>query len=196
MKHNIIKCFIDEEMTQPPQSLRSLGVDRILHRRISDWCNYLGSYGMGGPGFFGMKLAKNESFPEEWLILRLWGAGGWLLIDERWVSAFPSLFAIQKPLYNEMYFFYDKKKKKQIVLERWDNVSEILINAQITQATIVHNESRIALINNTKEHLLEIPKDTSKLPVRGGGGKKKVWNEEESQLDAWVITPNEYVFIK
>lgn len=36
-----------------PPTLRDLGTERILNRRIMTWSE-LGSYGMGGPGFFGI----------------------------------------------------------------------------------------------------------------------------------------------
>lgn len=36
----------------------------------------LGSYGMGGPGFVGIRLGSSG-----WLVVRLWGAAGWMRLD-------------------------------------------------------------------------------------------------------------------
>jgi hypothetical protein len=57
---------------EPPETLRQMGVGRILGREVVGWSNSLGSYGMGGPGFFGLRLARSGALYSEWLVL---GAG-------------------------------------------------------------------------------------------------------------------------
>lgn len=47
----------------------------IVGRRVDEVSACVGTYGMGGPGFFGIRLG------EEWLIIALWGAGEWIRAD-------------------------------------------------------------------------------------------------------------------
>jgi hypothetical protein len=162
---------------RPAVSLRELGIGRILGREITGWHHSLGSYGMGGPGFFGLHLAPTESFPDEWLVLTLWAADNWLLFDGRWVAAHPNQYHVQRPLTS--FFGGD---------EEWDELSDRLVHATITGAEIRQNASHIDLEKDGVSHILEIPEDTSLLPLYGGSLTSHQWNPEESQLDAWIIS--------
>src|SRR5262245_50378111 len=44
-------------------------------QRVTDVETGLGSYGMGGPGFLGLR------FDRAWIVYRLWAADGWLTLD-------------------------------------------------------------------------------------------------------------------
>jgi hypothetical protein len=161
----------------PATGLRVLGIERILGREIVAWHHSLGSYGMGGPGFFGLHLAPSEAFPSEWLVLTLWAADNWLLFDGRWVAAHPNQYHIQRPLVS--YFGGD---------EDWDDLSEKLLGATFIDAKIADNVSRISLNKNGVAHLLEIPENTASLPLHGGLLTPHKWNPDESHLDAWIIS--------
>lgn len=82
-KRNIVACTVGAESQEHPPTLRQLGSARCVGRRVIEWSSSLGSYGMGGPGFFGMRLAATPSYSEEWLVLVLWGAAHWLILDGR-----------------------------------------------------------------------------------------------------------------
>jgi hypothetical protein len=185
---NIVKCI--EYLAKPskpappvravPKTLRELGLERILERQVIEWSPGLGSYGMGGPGFFGLKMAATGQYPEEWLVLRLWAADNWLLLDGQWMAAHPNQYEIQRPLYSN---FAGE--------ECWDHVTERLVGATITRADIEENSSRIELCKEGKAQVLEIPEDTSRLPIYGGSLEPRVWRGHESQLDAWIIARGE-----
>lgn len=81
MRKNIIPCHEGSPNGPSPRSLRYLGISRILQRSIVQLSFSIGSYGMGGPGFWGFKFRQTDKYPEEWLILTLWGAGLWLVFD-------------------------------------------------------------------------------------------------------------------
>lgn len=72
---NIIICHIGTPDGPLSNSLKHYGIERILQRTIIELSFSIGSYGMGDPGFWGFKLNKTKTYPEEWLILSLWGAG-------------------------------------------------------------------------------------------------------------------------
>ncbi len=75
---NISNCTADDG--KKPATLRDTGVERILNRRVLTW-SVTGSYGTGGTGFFAIQLESNQQYPEEWLVLALWGSSTWLLLD-------------------------------------------------------------------------------------------------------------------
>src|SRR5574341_64431 len=76
----------EKDTLAAPKTLRTAGIERILRRTILQWSDHFGSYGTGGPGFFGFKLEATQHYPEENLILTLWGAANWLLFDGRWLE--------------------------------------------------------------------------------------------------------------
>jgi hypothetical protein len=45
---------------------------RVIGREVTKWSASCGTYGQGGPGFFGLHLHKTDTYPAEWLMLRLW----------------------------------------------------------------------------------------------------------------------------
>jgi len=49
-------------------------------RRIDDVTASAGTYGMGGPGFFALRLGK------EWLVIALWGAASWMTCEDRFIE--------------------------------------------------------------------------------------------------------------
>lgn len=177
-KRNIITCTdVIDGQEYEPKTLREVGTQRIIGRWVSEWSPVLGSYGMGGPGFFGLRLSETADFPEEWLVLRLWGACNWLLMDGEWVEAHPNQYHIQEPLYSN--FGGD---------EMWDRLKERVVGAQITEVQIEHDYSRFVLTLGLTQYTLEIPQDTSRLSLYGGTMEPRVWNPDEDQRDAWIIS--------
>lgn len=49
-----------------------MAVEQVSH--------HVGTYGMGGPGFFGLRLG------DRWLVVALWGAADWMLAQGRLVG--------------------------------------------------------------------------------------------------------------
>lgn len=175
---NIIACMdVIDGQENMPKTLKEVGTTRIIGRWVRGWSANLGSYGMGGPGFFGLRLAENADFAEEWLVLRLWGACNWLLLDGQWVEAHPNQYHIQEPLYSN---FSGE--------ETWDHMKERVAGAQITEAQFEHYYSKIVLTLGVAEYTLEIPKDASLLSKYGGTMQPHEWNPDEDQRDAWIIS--------
>jgi hypothetical protein len=54
-----------------------LSANQIVGRAVDEVCKDVGTYGMGGPGFFGLRLA------DEWLVISMWGADSWIQINGR-----------------------------------------------------------------------------------------------------------------
>lgn len=51
--------------------------EMVVGRAVDQICMYVGTYGMGGPGFFGLGLGG------DWLVIAIWGAASWVQIDGR-----------------------------------------------------------------------------------------------------------------
>lgn len=91
---NILYPKIDRHSNRPGR-LRDLSEARVVGRRVLQWSSHRGTYGMGGPGFFGLELEAKDDHPQEWLVLTIWGAASWLLLDGRWIEAHPKFYDIQ-----------------------------------------------------------------------------------------------------
>ncbi|PCJ58188.1 MAG: hypothetical protein COA79_14305 [Planctomycetota bacterium] len=170
---NITECW-EAGTKNHPETLREIGVDRIIGREIIEYSGCKGTYGMGGPGFVGFRLDKTADYKKEWLILTLWGATDWLLYDSRWVSAHPNQYEVQRPLIG-------------IGDEVWDEFTEKVIGAKILEIDFCENSSKLTLGTNDDKNILEIPEDVSLLPKYGGTLQSKLWDGED-QMKAWVIS--------
>lgn len=158
-----------------PQTFRQAGTERIIDRTIMAWSDNLGSYGMGGCGFFGLKLAETNHYPSEWFVLLFWGAANWLLLDNNWMSAHLNLYHIQKPLHSD---FQD---------EKWDYVTDKLVDTTVNDVIITSNSITFELRKPNEKHVLELPADLSRLP-RFWNLSSRHWQAQDHVLDAWVFT--------
>lgn len=175
MEKRIVECT-EGRRRDRPRTLREYGIERIVGRRIQEYCNHLGSYGMGGPGFAGFRLGETEFLPEEWLVLTLWGADGWLLLDGRWVAAHPNQYDNQRPLMSE----FDPT---------WDDFTPQVLGAVIANAQVGDEETVIELYRDCGRRLrLEVPSDPSRLSLYGGSLEPRTWSPTESHLDAWLLS--------
>ncbi len=52
-----------------------LDADKLIGRTVLEISDHVGSYGMGGPGFFGLR------FDKEWLVVAIWGADEWITAE-------------------------------------------------------------------------------------------------------------------
>jgi len=57
-----------------------VSADEVVGRHIAKVSPNVGTYGMGGPGFFGLCLG------DEWLVVAIWGAAEWMLFADRLVA--------------------------------------------------------------------------------------------------------------
>ena len=165
---------------QRPIRLRDAGKERCVGRKVLKWSANLGSYGMGGPGFFGLRLQRTEQYPEEWLALTLWGATDWLLLNDRWFSAHPRYYQEQKPLYGN---FPPEHS--------WDEVTPHLTGTTVDKITVGRDCFSLHLVSERNQTHLSLPADTGKLPKLGGDDKYRRWQSDESPLDAWVFFRDE-----
>lgn len=179
-KSEIVPCYevpADFEMMSPfdlpcegpiPPTIRKTGVERVIGRKVLQASCHLGSYGMGGPGFLGLKLEKNSEHPDEWLVLCLWAADEWVSYDGE------SVFAI-----NKTYKTYGQGK----FLEN--------IKSKVLKSFDIADKSCKIMLDDTALEIAEDPKE--RLP-HGSGGYRTLM-ENDSLLDAWVVSSTSFIAI-
>lgn len=163
-----------------PVPIRVHGTHKLQGRKVLETSHHLGSYGMGGPGFFGMKLAGRSGGKDSWLVLTLWGADDWLTLDDAPISfsGSPDRKCPTAPLVGK-------------VLE-WAKVQP-----KYSQMRFGDGEA-----TGTYKFLGKIPDGTwlefhpspSKRPLRPNG-EQHVLYKGESLLDAWVVAKQMYLYI-
>lgn len=178
MKNNIILSHEGTPNGPSPKSLRHFGTGRILQRTIVQLSQRMGSYGMGGPGFWGFKLNKTDIYPDEWLILSLWAASYWLLFDGQIAEVVPTEETLTLSSDTGLPKIYQLQETRTIELIK------IIVGSKIIAAHINDISSSFELKNGAKIHRMEISKNTSPYqePLL------RAWNPEESHWDAWVIS--------
>lgn len=148
--------------------------ERIVGRRIAEWSAYCGTYGMGGPGFFGLRVEATSDYPEEWLILRLWGAPDWLNVNGRWLEANPGQYSAEnRPLHSN---FANAK---------WDEFSALVCGKSITGFELKRSSFTLAV----GETLISLSEDPSTRPVYAGTGEQRTVSEQDDLGQAWIMAP-------
>jgi hypothetical protein len=157
-------------------SLRSLSVEAIVGRRIVSVSTHVGTYGMAGPGFLGLNLEASELRPMEWLVLCLWGATEWCLFDGKPVES-------------------NRRSRLDEVGSR--SFAFAVTGKQIVTASIADKccELVFGVAPGSPTHRLEIPMDTSRLPVYAGSGRRRRLAPSDSLLDAWVLSPTDLLYV-
>lgn len=115
---------------------------QLIERKITGFSCNLGTYGMGGPGFFGLLLDD-----EEYLIYATWNASKYVFINDKVVesdlnSATPS---------NTWYSNTEDKV--------WDYLSKILKGSHIIECTYAHDECLIIASNGEKKICIKFIKN-------------------------------------
>lgn len=177
-----------------PATLKEVGTARILNRRIIRR-EPKGSYGMGGTGFFGVQLEKNDRYPKEWLFLAYWGSYGWILLNVEPVDpevrnpelpGEPLLAVIAKflgPLsFLLLPFILVLRSLSQATKPQDPSDWSKLVGAKITAVDITESSTTITVEKVGSFTLLEIPLPG---PTLRRGNR---WILKGSHLEAWKVS--------
>ena len=112
-------------MTCEPITLKEFGIERILGSEIIDMCSYIGTYGMGGAGYFGFKIKIDNE--EMWIVVCIWNADGYMLLDERVFHSPKQYIKDYNPWYSSDKYFNNyfklelcKSKIKSLIINEYD----------------------------------------------------------------------------
>lgn len=125
----------------------------------------LGSYGMGGPGFLGLR------FPNGWIVYRLWNAAGWLTLNGKPIGE--SLLPDERGLLGA------------------DNVASASRLQGAILRSVTCGDDQYDLIftrHGETPFCLSLRRDGSTVPPWRGNGRPKVFAPDESLRDAIVVS--------
>jgi hypothetical protein len=135
-----------------PVLLRERTKSEIVGRKISGITTSLGTYGMGGAGFFGLLLDNSE-----FLTYAVWSAGDYVLINDRVVECHPDLYHKTRPWTS---YFGENRT--------WDDLSDFLVGSIVKDYSI-SKEIFILTTSNEKEVFkIEFVKNDIRLPREVG----------------------------
>lgn len=164
-----------------PKLMDKGGPKRIEGRKIVSASPFMGSYGMGGPGFFGLELEKKGRYPKEWLVLTMWGADQWLRVNNKWLNCHPDFW---NP--GQCYFpTYEPDKCE-------NRINELFKGRIINKFVIGPKWFKLAF--DKSPLVLELPSDLSVLPPHGNGQRRQ-WCIGEKMEDGFILSPTPYIDI-
>jgi hypothetical protein len=161
-----------------PRSLSEVGIERLTGVRILGYSEYLGSYGMGGPGFFGLLLEPLAGADHsEYLVYTRWGSGNFTFLDNRMISA-PHK---SQDTYNPWLAFHSKDKTNEL--------STVVEGAIITSINLQSQACTMDLLKGDTHHVLEFVVDDPRLPQPRPGKTHK--DDIETQISDYLLFQHE-----
>ena len=179
-----IEWFSQKNGKRIPLLIKKSGVKRVIGRKILETNPFLGSYGMGGPGFFGLKLEEKSRYPKEWLVLTVWEANAWLLVNNKWLS-YPNGFYTPKQCFIKTETNFSKSTEQ---------INSIFINFIIADFKLHNRLFKIFLQNDNRILKLELPSDLRRLPPCGNGCNRK-WYKGEKLENGLIISHTKFINI-
>lgn len=135
-----------------PVLLKEYDCSQLIGRRIWGYSTQLGDYGMGGPGFFGLLLDNLE-----YLTYAVYGAGLYVLVDERAVECNYELYHKYKPLYSN---FGGS--------DSWDLLSKIINGSNIIDYQAEDHQLTLTLRKKKDFHTLQFVRNSPLIPRKAG----------------------------
>jgi hypothetical protein len=153
---------------------KRLAPHHVVGRTVVEYSTMVGTYGMGGPGFFGL------SFGDEWLVVAVWGAASWMIAENR--------------------FILDYRHLEHARPEPWIVEPDLEHNSlatRIIRNTIsgIHVDAKSLRIEFVDGFCLEIDPDPSKRPEWEGTGQLKLFAEEDDLRRAVFLCPTHEIWI-
>ncbi len=171
-RSKIIRAYGDKDVSLKGE----FDFGNLIGRKVIQFSPYCGTYGQGGPGFVGFKLEADADYPEEWLILCVWGAADWLTVNKQWLGAHPKQYDIQRPLMSN---FSGQK---------WDEFSPQVVGATIRRFDVSEKSCMID-IGEANIVLSEDPKSRPPYPA----GELRELMPGDDLRQAWILATAPWV---
>lgn len=139
----------------------------VIGRHISDVAINAGTYGMGGPGFFALRLGR------EWLVIALWGAASWMTCQGRLIDD----------------LFSDTESRGAPWIVGGDGIEPIVyeLNNKIIEQITIERDSLRILISDGYD--LTIDPDPATRPVFAGNKQPRAFAPEDDLRCAIFLSP-------
>lgn len=148
-----------------------LDAARVVDRRIDDVSCSVGTYGMGGAGFFGLRLG------DEWLVVAIWGAGAWMKAEGRLI---------------EDIFFDTRGRQRPWMDEGGDELLLRVAGRTITSVDVDRDAMRITLDDGFS---LYIESDARSRPIFEGNKTPRAFGVDDDLRRAVFLSPTNELWV-
>lgn len=145
--------------------------EKVIGRTVDQIDTLVGTYGTGGPGFFGLRLG------EEWLVVSIWGASEWITVDGRLVEDF----------FGEKY-----DRPLPWIGDHGDELTDKVVGQEISSFEVRKTSLTIVLANGMT---IEIAEDADARPVFEGSKEKRAFAENDDLRKAVFFSPTAEIWI-
>jgi hypothetical protein len=148
-----------------------LDSNTIIGCTIDEVSTCVGTYGMGGPGFFGLRLGS------DWLVISIWGAAEWILVDDRLIG----------DLRHDKYGRPLPWKHSQN-----DALTPHLVGTKISSIRIDKHSLEMRFANDS---VLMIDENSSRRPILEGNKKPREFTEGDDLRRAVFLSPTDEIWV-
>lgn len=114
---------------------------------VTSVCFHLGTYGMGGPGFFGIELDE-----QQFLTYAVWGAGSYVLYNVRVLTNHPSTYSQMRPWVSNF------------AEHQWDELTEQLVGSRLVSWEFMEHQLQLCFEQQDKLLTLYFVRQDSCIP--------------------------------
>ena len=148
----------------------TLTSEMVVGRTVDEVGTHVGTYGMGGPGFFGLRLGG------EWLVVAVWGAASWVEAEGRAV---------------EDWFWDANGRPRPWITERGDELSGRLVGRPVASFTLGKRSLAVGVGGLT----LSIAESSAGRPVLEGNGQPRSFEDADDLRRAVFLSPTAEVWV-
>lgn len=160
-----------------PTLSRDNTLSKIINLQVLGFSSHLGTYGMGGPGFFGLFLNNSEI-----LTYAVWSAGEYVIIDGRVVECDSNLYSKVKPWFSNT---VSNGKKHD-----WDDLTNHISGSIIIDISLNHDTCTLILEKQCEPIEMLFVRNDSRLP-RKSGRKRNAYNKGD--ISEYILFQHERV---
>jgi hypothetical protein len=144
--------------------------EKIVGRTVEEVCTNVGTYGMGGPGFFGLRLGG------EWLVVAIWDAASWIEADGRIV---------------EDGFWDTNGRPRPWITDEGDELTARLVGQPITSFTLAERSLAVGVGGLT----LLIAESPDGRPILEGNKQPRAFEEGDDLRRAVFLSPTTEIWV-
>lgn len=171
-------------MTMIPQTVKEIGEDYLLGSRVAGFSTHLGTYGMGGPGFFGLLLEKGAI--RQYIVYAVWASGQYILLDGRVIECHLS--------YNQSHRPWLSNWVGESEEEQWDELTNNIMGSLVTAVRLTDDELELELTQESLRSRFVFHKYHPDLPPQGNGEPRKP-AFEEGVIGDFIVVSEEYAVL-
>lgn len=154
---------------------RPVSAHDVLGKVVQEISPRVGTYGMGGPGFFGLRLGR------EWLVVAVWGASDWMTARGRHVGdSFHENYGRPRPWLADS------------ISENPDELSPHLLGRTISSIEVEKHSMRIEFDNGFD---LTIAKAPDERPIFEGSREARRFADNEDLRRAVFLAPSTEIWV-